>query len=161
MRLSNFSLSIKIRESNIGIRTWMIKEAVGKRPGASYFFPSSIQKKKKRLRYTLSPALLIPFYLSSKPSIINFGQLVASSILWFKANFIVRMQSKDHTTSKSKGSRSSSTAQLVPSLCHWWKWHVVHDCTSAPSEVSIYIYSVPQWWQDDHFMDVTRHWPQL
>lgn len=55
----------------------------------------------KGLRSSHGSALLLPVSIcpqSSKTSMVDFGHLVPSSVLWIKASFFVRMQSKHHTT---------------------------------------------------------------
>lgn len=75
----------------------MIKEVVEKAPVTSYLFNSSIQKNWDPSKPCLTNTYLSSCSQSSKTSMANFGQLVASSALWFKASLIVRMQSKYHT----------------------------------------------------------------
>lgn len=77
----------------------------------------------KRPRYSLYPALLLPVSLSpqsSKTSKVNFGHLVASSALWLKENFIVRMTSKYHTVTEHilYCRKLSGQPQLCSNLCH-------------------------------------------
>ena len=77
-------LSIKNQESDIRVRTWITREVVEKPPVTSDLFPSSIQRGWDLL-LVLPYYFLPPFYpQSSKTSMVNFGQLVASSAAWLK-----------------------------------------------------------------------------